>query len=413
MKKLTLGVIAFLLIFALVEGTSWADSVVLKSGRTVAGTIVQRNGEEVVLLTPYGTFNFSVANIQEIKAEKVEAAAFQNTNRLADFNACVSLIASEPWATNLTQIAATVIDKGAMRNVPYASMRFGSKLAYELNVYGDLKDPAAVEVGVYPDLDPGPEAKVRCMRILSQCLGDPADRETVSKLSLESDRRSREGFTLEITPATADDAYGAWWISVYSERKLEGARASDREMQQITVSKAEAEEVTDAAGNQEWSRRQLDLARPSEAETVSFLAPSGEMVTNAQVVRVVDNAYLVWRRGGSGGMVKLEDLPPGLQKRFHYDPAAAAAAYAAQAQRETQAARAQASATQTAGSVVPSSPAYGEGAAGSFYSGGSYSSGGGYSGHSSSSGGSVYVRGHFRSNGTYVAPHTRSAPRRR
>lgn len=32
---------------------------------------------------------------------------------------------------------------------------------------------------------------------------------------------------------------------------------------------------------------------------------------------------------------------------------------------------------------------------------------------SSSSGGTVHVRGYYRKNGTYVRPHTRSAPRRR
>jgi hypothetical protein len=43
----------------------------------------------------------------------------------------------------------------------------------------------------------------------------------------------------------------------------------------------------------------------------------------------------------------------------------------------------------------------------------SYSYGGGGSSRSRSTGGSVSVRGYYRKNGTYVAPHTRSAPRRR
>lgn len=33
--------------------------------------------------------------------------------------------------------------------------------------------------------------------------------------------------------------------------------------------------------------------------------------------------------------------------------------------------------------------------------------------YQSSSGGSVYVKGYYRKNGTYVKPHTRSAPKRR
>ena len=59
-------------------------------------------------------------------------------------------------------------------------------------------------------------------------------------------------------------------------------------------------------------------ARPYNAETISFTSTSGEAITNAEVVRVVDNAYVIWRRGARAGMVKVADLPEDLRSRFSY-----------------------------------------------------------------------------------------------
>jgi tetratricopeptide (TPR) repeat protein len=60
------------------------------------------------------------------------------------------------------------------------------------------------------------------------------------------------------------------------------------------------------------------LARPFYRETISFINTSGEVITNAEVVRVEENACIIWRRGASAGRVKLADLPEDLSARFSY-----------------------------------------------------------------------------------------------
>jgi hypothetical protein len=180
-----------------------------------------------------------------------------------------------------------VIDKGVLRNVPYASYR-GAGL--ELNVYGDPESPAGVELGVVdgasvgesavaclvlksgskirgeiaqqdtraftikvaggtmtverekvlrveeaPDRHRSDEIKRAVVQLVERLLREPADCAALGTLKLEQDRLTRGGLVFEVTPPTADDAYGGWWVSVYNTEDLERARASTAELREITV----------------------------------------------------------------------------------------------------------------------------------------------------------------------------------
>src|SRR5262249_52131303 len=45
----------------------------------------------------------------------------------------------------------------------------------------------------------------------------------------------RGRLTFEITPETAPDAYGGWWVSIYDEALLDQSRATEKELKAITV----------------------------------------------------------------------------------------------------------------------------------------------------------------------------------
>ena len=174
---------------------------------------------------------------------------------------------------------------------------------------------------------------------------------------------------------------------MYSEDKVNQARATEKELKEITLAKG--------GGSGDWSASEMKLARPNLPETVTFITTAGVAVADAEVVRVVDNAYLIWRKGASGGMVRLSDLSKELQSRFGYNAERAAAIYAAEESRKSQAAQPQSQAAQT----PPPQPAN------NFYDyGSSYAS----SASSGSSGGRVYVHGYTRKDGTYVHSYTRS-----
>jgi hypothetical protein len=97
--------------------------------------------------------------------------------------------------------------------------------------------PAAIEIGIYRTLLNDSAAKQNCVDFIASILADKSDAATVVALKQAKDLSTRDGLTMEITPATDPDAYGGWWVSVYSEKELDAARAIDEELKQITVAR--------------------------------------------------------------------------------------------------------------------------------------------------------------------------------
>lgn len=374
----------------LAPSTMHGETLVLSSDRVVDGTIIQTNGNDLVLLTDYGIFKFGTAGIKAIQASQPELSVVENTNRLPNFRTAILSLSRRKWATDLTQIPATVIEKGVFRNVPYVSLKCGED--YELNIYGDLLNPAAIEIGLYRKLLTDEQAKANCLDFVNDVLAERRDRSILLALSREKDLKVRNGLTFEFTPPTDEDAYQGWWISVYSEERLNRGRASEKEMAEISLSTKAAVRNDGPTGDAPWSAEDLKLARPAQPVTISFHDSAGDLVENAEVVRVEDNAYVIWRKGSSGGKLRLANLNDDLQKQLGYDPDKAAKSYAVEGQRQAELAQERAQASQSASLTQPASV-------------------GSYSGKnaSSSSAGRVYVHGYSKANGTYVQAYTRRA----
>ena len=381
-----------------------ADSLVFTSGRIVTGTVLQTNAGNVLMLTDLGALNYSPGIIKEIRIERAEALEPANSSRIPTSSAVVVLLSQQPWATQLKQIPSTVIENGVLARVPYVSFKCGGD--YEINIYGDPEAPACVEAGLCRGLVNDASARTNCIQLLRSLLRNPVDRAILPTLSLEKDLKTFDGLTFEITPPTAPDAFEGWWVSLYSESTLELARASEAELQAISVPMAG---VKPAAEEGQWDAKDLRLAR-SIPPVLSFVTASGVAFTNVQVKVYIEGVSIIWRgEHGSGGVVQIADLDPELQKLLRYDPKKAAAAEAAKAavaqqrfqppqyiapQRTEPASEFSRLWTSSRmldyGAVSGSSPAH---PVSSVKAGGS--------------GGSVYVKGYYRKNGTYVSGYTR------
>jgi hypothetical protein len=156
--------------------------------------------------------------------------------RLAAWEAVRVKAEAHPFGRGIRQIPATVIDTGPLRHVPYLSLRTGG---WEVNVYGDPERPCCVEAGLYGRFIEGPEPKHICRRFVQSLLLDAGDREFIETLGIAPAVKRRGGLTFEVTPETAEDAYGGWWVSVYDEAELERSRASQEELKTITVGRDE------------------------------------------------------------------------------------------------------------------------------------------------------------------------------
>ncbi len=181
--------------------------------------------------------------------------------RLPSVADCIRLMHRREPDLNLTQIPATVIDKGILRDVPYISYRY---LDVEMNIYGDPDFPAGVEMGLYGSKIGSPTAQRRAREHMSALMGEAQDRALVASLGFLKEKKFREGMTFEVTPETEEDSYGGWWISVYDEQKLIASRANQKELAEISIRKEEVARVVpqESGGESTWTRDDLKNARP-------------------------------------------------------------------------------------------------------------------------------------------------------
>jgi hypothetical protein len=383
------------------------DTLVIPGAEPLSGKILQTNGNNILLLMDYAAFNVSRSIIKEIKIDSKKSGDIGSTTRIPGFYQVVLALSKQPWALDLSPIPSTVIDTGVFKNVPYSSFTCGKD--YEVNIYGKPDHPAGIEIGIYRGLLGNSAAKSNCIGLIDALLSDGSDKEVLNSLDWKNDLKTWEDITFEITPPSAPDAYNGWWVSVYSEKELNDSRASEEELSAITLSNAEpSKELERVEPFSTWSAEDLKLARSTPA-TISFTTSSGLKVTNAQVLRILDGISLIWRNETGSGSVRLADLPADLRTRFGYDPVKEDSAEKKEQQRlaqvrETHAAEVQAARNAEAERSTLQSSVIDTSASSAGYS---------YSGGSSGGGGRVYVHGYTRSNGTYVAAHTRSAPHRR
>ena len=120
----------------------------------------------------------------------------------------------------------------------------------------------------------------------------------VQLIDLDKGIHRANGLTLEVTPPTAEDAYGAWWISVYDEKALAEQRAKDSELSKITVTheqvKSQAKDAAISAAASalssllSWKDHDLQSARPAAAPS-----PDAARVYVRGVYRK-KGVYVVW-----------------------------------------------------------------------------------------------------------------------
>lgn len=234
-------------------------SVTLKNGEKIEGALLQDEEGQSLLQVSYGAVTLASGDVASMKAVGPAPESPAGTGRLSTWSRCLRLAAAQPWGAPLMQVPATVVGTGVLRNVPYLSTRAGN---FEFNVYGDPDRPAGLEVGVYGSVYSVP-ARRACLAALKAVLNDPADRAFLDTLSLAAAKETREGFVFEVTPPTAPDAFGGWWITVYDPAAIEAQRASEPELARITIQRAQ---IRPAAGVAAWQPHELRLSRPAESD---------------------------------------------------------------------------------------------------------------------------------------------------
>jgi len=254
MKKtpLTVATISTIIVTLLFGSPLKADVVISQYGEMLTGKIIQTNQDGVDIQTRSGKVHWPASMVNEIRKESDEPT----TNRIPSWVKIISQLTTNEWASDFKQIPATVIDNGTLQNVPYASFRCNSD-GYEINVYGDLENPACVEIGAVGYNVKRSEAKTNCMNFISQILTREADRDLAETLHFDKkDLRKYYGLTFEVSLPDEPDAYGGWWISVYDEKALDDARASGAELAGLTQPKKKPA-VERQVQNYNWNQNDI------------------------------------------------------------------------------------------------------------------------------------------------------------
>ena len=222
------------------------DSIVLKDGRTVHGLIIKNSVDSVLMQEEFGEQAYPKSEIVRICDEAdigVLCTDIARKGSLPPWRVIANDLRTHDQIRSLVEIPATMIASGVFKNVPYLSFRANDDV--ELDIYGDPNDPAGIEIGIFGKR----RSNVKLQRALRGYLaGFLTTRKEIAALygiDLREGKKTAGDITFETTPPTAEDAYGAWWISIYNMKKLDAIRLSDAEYAKLT---RPAEEVVGRNG---------------------------------------------------------------------------------------------------------------------------------------------------------------------
>ncbi|MDX2079655.1 MAG: hypothetical protein SFU53_02615 [Terrimicrobiaceae bacterium] len=222
------------------------DLLVLKDGRTVRGLIIKNTARDVVLQETFGEVTYPKSEIVRIRDEADQGMEFTDTarvGRIPPWRVIANDLRTHDEIRELIQIPAVMVDTGEFRHVPYKSFRVNGNV--ELNVYGDPSNPAAIELGIYGPQRSNKELQRTLRGFLAGYLTTRQEVGALYSLDLRGGRADAGPVTLEITPPTAEDAFGAWWVALYNRKAIADSRLSAEEYERLTKP---ASEVLGARG---------------------------------------------------------------------------------------------------------------------------------------------------------------------
>lgn len=212
------------------------DDIELKDGRVLGGLIVKKTPAYVVLQTQTNEITVpseSIRRINDLPDDGVYFTEVTRAGELPNWRSMVEDLRQEDAVKSFETIPATAIDVGNLRYVPYLSFRINE--GSEMNVYGDPRNPAAVEFGVYGK-GAGSMKRQRIIReFIAGHLNSRDEVKALYSLDLKKGGTIKCGkLEFSITPPEAEDSYGGRWFCIYDPERLEKARVSKAAYAKVT-----------------------------------------------------------------------------------------------------------------------------------------------------------------------------------
>ena len=201
------------------------DSVVLKDGRTIHGLIVKNSVDSILMQEEFGERTYPKSEIVRVLDEPDIATYFTeliSKGTLPSWRVIANDLRTHDQIKSVVEIPATTVTVGTFRNVPYISFLVNRDI--ELNIYGDPNHPAGVELGIYGSRKNDVKLQKTLRSYFAGFLGSRDEVAALYKIGLTKGKAKAGTISFEITPPTAPDAEGAWWVSLYNLKSLDAVR---------------------------------------------------------------------------------------------------------------------------------------------------------------------------------------------
>ena len=211
------------------------DRLEMKDGSTLQGLILKNTRDSVLFQTRTNEILVPKEQIRRIHDEIDGEIVFEEIagkGRLPSWRGMVTDLRNHDDIRSLQQIPATTIDQGLLRNIPYLSFRVNEQS--EFNVYGNPRDPVAIEFGMYGRQRKSSKYQQIIREFLAGHLHTREEIAALYALNLRGDEKRAGHLAFKIIPPEQADAYGGWWIILYDPRRIDQARVSNAQYAKVT-----------------------------------------------------------------------------------------------------------------------------------------------------------------------------------
>jgi len=222
------------------------DSIVLKDGRTIHGLIIKNSVDSILIQEEFGEKTFPKSEIVRVRDEPDVATYFTeliSKGTLPSWRVMANDLRTHDQIKSVVEVPATTVTVGNFRNVPYLSFLVNRDI--ELNIYGDPNHPAGVELGIYGSRKNSEKLQKTLRGYFAGFLGSREEVAALYKIGLKEGKATAGTLTFEVTPPTAPDSEGAWWVSLYNLKRLDSVRLPDAKYAALTKP---PHEVVDSRG---------------------------------------------------------------------------------------------------------------------------------------------------------------------
>ncbi len=219
------------------------DRIMMRNGKVEEGLVIKNDATSIVLEQPAGDRLIKKHDIQRIDDANKDLSYFADLadhEKAPPWRMMVQDMRCNDAIKSFIQIPATRISSGYLKNVPYLSFHINKHA--EMNIYGNPRDPACVELGAYERGAKLTFFQTIARQFFAGYIGSRQGLATLYRLDLQGDKKRVGKFIYRIMPPSDSESNGGWWLSIYDPVRLEKARVSDALYERMTLPSHEIRE---------------------------------------------------------------------------------------------------------------------------------------------------------------------------